>query len=166
MSAISFVGFVKIFFFAVAMVPSRATAFLHDGLARPPHALNTVVAEWHGRGPRRRRGLLLDGGIFYDDFGENSEELNTKSEREDRMLQKQMDEAATKVKEGEIAYESKIARNWRRGNWSVRGFALDYASQIHVSAVAAPTSAAYTDATMAQDRALPDGRTVAVGRTG
>lgn len=158
--SVSFVTFVRstssapIFaIFAVSMA-TTSRAFVHHGLSRP-HASNNLLLS--------KGGPANDGPVFYDDFGES--ELNSKSEREDRMLQLQMDKAATKVKEGEIAYESKIARNWRRGNWSVRGFALDYASQINVSAVAAPTSAAYTDATMAQDRALPDGRTVAVGRT-
>lgn len=148
---ISFTRSVQIFALAVAMATSRA--FPRHGLARP-HASNLMLSEG---------GPPNDGPVFYDDFGEN--ELNSKSERDDRMLQKQMNKAATKVKEGEIAYEAKIARNWRRGNWSVRGFALAYASQIHVSAIAAPTSAAYNDARMAQDRALPDDRTVAVGRT-
>ncbi|EJK61989.1 hypothetical protein THAOC_17423, partial [Thalassiosira oceanica] len=105
--------------FAVSM--ATTSAFLHHGLPRP-HASNNLH---HGLSrPHASNNLLLskggpanDGPVFYDDFGES--ELNSKSEREDRMLQLQMDKAATKVKEGEIAYESKIARNWRRGNWSV-----------------------------------------------
>lgn len=106
--------------------------------------------------------------VFFDDFGDGF------SGGGDLLsgLRTRMDE----VKGAEAAYDSRLARNWRCGNWSVRGFSLDKfslsekqtidggsSSVVSVSVVAAPISASlYSDISLSQDRSL---QTVAVGRT-
>ena len=106
--------------------------------------------------------MLLSSENFYDDFGEEglgepgSNDGSNMSSLQSRMGQ---------VKEAEAAYEGKIARNWRRGNWGVRGFALDKSSStdtpVLVSVVAAPSSSSSgEDISLPQDRALPEDRVV------
>jgi len=122
-----------------------------------------------------------EGGVFFDDFGDfdgSSSSSSNNSNSNLSTLQSRM----SHVKGAEEAYDAKLARNWRRGNWGVRGFALNkssYASSstssaatdsnddapVHVSVVVAPTSASLTDISLPQDRALPSDHTVAVGRT-
>mmetsp|Transcript_21097 Transcript_21097/g.38158 ORF Transcript_21097/g.38158 Transcript_21097/m.38158 type:complete len:637 (+) Transcript_21097:136-2046(+) len=116
--------------------------------------------------------------LFFDDFGDFDGSSSSNSNRNLSSLQSRMGQ----VKGAEAAYDAKLARNWRRGNWSVRGFALDKSSYttspsptsatrdatdepVHVSVVAAPTSSSFTDISLPQDKALPSDRTVAVGRT-
>jgi hypothetical protein len=119
---------------------------------------------------------INDGGIFFDDFGEDNN-LGRSSSSDGNMssLLSRMSE----VKGAEAAYDSKLARNWRRGNWSVRGFALDKSSStsassapsssssspVHVSVVAAPTSSYYKDSSLPQDKLASEDYAVAVGRT-
>eukprot|EP00581_Thalassiosira_minuscula_P011553 CAMPEP_0183713902 /NCGR_PEP_ID=MMETSP0737-20130205/8634_1 /TAXON_ID=385413 /ORGANISM="Thalassiosira miniscula, Strain CCMP1093" /LENGTH=623 /DNA_ID=CAMNT_0025942775 /DNA_START=102 /DNA_END=1970 /DNA_ORIENTATION=+ len=130
--------------------------------------------------PRANANKLLrlssDDGepLFFDDFGDfdsGSSSSNSNSNRNLSTLQSRV----SQVKGAEAAYDAKLARNWRRGNWSVRGFALDKASftssadtadePVRVSVVSAPPSSSFTDITLPQDRALPSDHTVAVGRT-
>lgn len=107
---------------------------------------------------------------FYDDFG-GVFIGNSSPENSDKL----MDSLQTKVlktREVESANEAKMTRNWRRGNWSVRGFALakqnsstDEQELVHVSAVAAPISASLGGFLMSDDNTNREYRTVAVGRT-
>mmetsp|Transcript_12711 Transcript_12711/g.27046 ORF Transcript_12711/g.27046 Transcript_12711/m.27046 type:complete len:681 (-) Transcript_12711:65-2107(-) len=113
------------------------------------------------------------------------------------------------TRQSEVEYDAKLARNWRRGNWSVRGFSLDNGQSssstvasvnpsmpteniakpslmsnrrnvastkglnerqitpVHISVVAAPSSAFYADesSTLPVDKSLPEERAIAVGRT-
>jgi hypothetical protein len=118
-----------------------------------------------------------DGDIFFDDFGDGNI-FGGRSSSDGNMssLLSRMSE----VKGADAAYDAKLARNWRRGNWSVRGFALDKSSStsstatsssdkadspVHVSVVAAPTSSFYIDSFLPQDSSASEEYTVAVGRT-
>ena len=110
--------------------------------------------------------------VFFDDFGDeisNNDGRSKKDGGSDLLsgLRSRMGE----VKGAEAAYDSRLARNWRRGNWSVRGFSLDKnngsggsSSAVCVSVVAAPISASlYSDISLSHDRSSQ--QTVAVGRT-
>lgn len=161
----------------------RALATILIGLARGSSAF---ISPKQQRCVNRILGSSNNDDIFFDDFGDgfsdgsssnsnnNGNNSNNLSSLQSRMSQ---------VKGAEAAYDSKIARNWRRGNWSVRGFALESSSYttasptqtsatdtskndvpVHISAVVAPTSS-YPDISVPQDKALPQDRTVAVGRT-
>lgn len=108
--------------------------------------------------------------VFFDDFGDGFFDGSSSSPSSNSNLSSRI----SQVKGAEAAYDAKMARNWRRGNWGVRGFALDQFSTsqktpsedaIHVSIVTAPTSSSFSDISLPQDRALPEDRTVAVGRT-
>lgn len=116
-------------------------------------------------------GSSNNNDIFFDDFGndffgdEGSSGSSNIASLESRM---------SEVKGAEQAYDAKIARNWSKGNWGVKGFSIDQFSSsssssdtpIHVSVVAAPTSSSYAnDISLPQDRALPQDHTVAIGRT-
>ena len=116
-----------------------------------------------------------DGGdVFFDDFGDGFADGGGPSPQLSGLLRTRMVE----VRGAEAAYDAKLARNWRRGNWSVRGFSLDKSPAsssaaaadvkadgsaiVRVSVVAAPTSSSRdADISLPQDRDL----TVAVGRT-
>ena len=141
--------------------------------------------------PRRPRGCCFnpiivgsstnddDGGdVFFDDFGDGFADGGGPSPQLSGLLRTRMVE----VRGAEAAYDAKLARNWRRGNWSVRGFSLDKSpasssaaavdakeggsAVVRVSVVAAPTSSSRdADISLPQDRALPRDLTVAVGRT-
>ena len=120
-----------------------------------------------------------DGGdVFFDDFGDGFADGGGPSPQLSGVLRTRMVE----VRGAEAAYDAKLARNWRRGNWSVRGFSLDKSpasssaaaadaktdgsAVVRVSVVAAPTSSSRdADISLPQDRALPRDLTVAVGRT-
>ena len=118
-----------------------------------------------------------DSDIFFDDFGDdNTVGGSSSSDGNMSSLLSRMSE----VKGADAAYDAKLARNWRRGNWSVRGFALDKSSStsstatsssdkadssVHVSVVAAPTSSFYIDSFLPQDSSASEEYTVAVGRT-
>jgi WD40 repeat protein len=84
------------------------------------------------------------------------------------------------TREIEAAFDAKLARNWRRGNWSVRGFALakdlpsaqipssnrqEQQDAVHVSTVVAPISYSLGGMPLSRDKTLPEYRTVVVGRT-
>ena len=119
-----------------------------------------------------------DKEVFFDDFGDGFSGDGRSKRNKDgggdllSGLRTRMGE----VKGAEAAYDSRLARNWRRGNWSVRGFSLDKfsssgktinddgsSSVVCVSVVAAPVSASiHSDISLSQDRSL---QTVAVGRT-
>ncbi|KAL3800286.1 hypothetical protein ACHAW5_009868 [Stephanodiscus triporus] len=74
-----------------------------------------------------------DFGVFFDDFGggfpddgggdpsPSSSSSSSSSSSLSDLLRSRMGE----VRGAEAAYDAKLARNWRRGNWSVRGFSLD-----------------------------------------
>ena len=118
-----------------------------------------------------------DSDIFFDDFGDdNTVGGSSSSDGNMSSLLSRMSE----VKGTDAAYDAKLARNWRRGNWSVRGFALDKSSStsstatsssdkadspVHVSVVAASTSSFYIDSFLPQDTLASEEYTVAVGRT-
>ncbi len=108
-----------------------------------------------------------DEPIFYDDFGNGDFGGNSSSNSMLSSLSTRMSETKNK----EASYDAKLARNWRRGNWSVRGFGLEQTStttgksSVIVSVVAAPTSSASEDISLPQDKALPEDRKVAVGRS-
>ena len=120
-----------------------------------------------------------DKEVFFDDFGDGFSGDGRSKRNKDgggdllSGLRTRMGE----VKGAEAAYDSRLARNWRRGNWSVRGFSLDKfsssgktinddggsSSVVCVSVVAAPISASFhSDISLSQDKSL---QTVAVGRT-
>ena len=113
------------------------------------------------------RRLYSSNNNFYDDF-EDFGNLGSNDDSSSN-LSSSLQSRVSQVKDAEAAYDAKIARNWRRGNWGVRGFALDKSSEtedpVLVSAVAAPTSSSFTDISLPQDRALPEDRRVAVGRS-
>ena len=96
------------------------------------------------------------------------------------------------VRGAKAAYDAKLARNWLRGNWRVRGFLFDKFlatmttlpslsalsstpnaiarartdNVLRVSVVVAPTlSSRDTNILLPQDRALPRDLPVAVGKT-
>lgn len=139
-------------------------------------------------GPRRGMCTAVDrigssnngGDIFFDDFGDGFYDGGSSSSSSSNNNLSSLQSRMSQVKEAEASYDAKLARNWRRGNWSVRGFALDKSaysprtnaptagatdSPVHVSAVAAPPPSSSTDISLPQDRALPQDLTVAVGRT-
>ncbi|KAL9181168.1 hypothetical protein ACHAXT_009973 [Thalassiosira profunda] len=115
----------------------------------------------------RSSSSRLPSSNFYDDFEGFGEGTNDGAGDSGlSSLQSRMGQ----VKELEAAYDAKLARNWRRGNWGVRGFALDKSSSTGnhalVSVVAATSSSsAAADISLPQDRALPIDHSVAVGRT-
>jgi WD40 repeat protein len=102
--------------------------------------------------------------IFYDDFGDGDFGRSMPSS-----LMNSLSSRMSDTKNAEASYDAKLARNWRRGNWGVRGFGLDKTSASGkpaiVSVVAAPTSSASIDISLPQDKALPEDRKVAVGRS-
>lgn len=110
---------------------------------------------------------------FYDDFGD-SFIGNSSSDNSDKILQS-LQSKMTQTREIEAANIAQLSRNWRRGNWSVRGFSLakqksfssdsELQDVVHISAVAAPTSASLADMALIDDNSIPEYRTVAVGRT-
>lgn len=99
-----------------------------------------------------------EGVFFYDDFGGDDDDGNANPSSssmsyqsskydDERLLSKALKSRMVDVRDAEVAYDAKIARNWRRGNWSVRGFSLDkFASfstpSSHSSSDAAPNGAA------------------------
>ena len=72
-----------------------------------------------------------NNSIFFDDFGDDIERssLNNSpslsSTNIPSMMMESLQSRMRKTRSAEAAYDAKLARNWRRGNWSVRGFALD-----------------------------------------
>eukprot|EP00571_Detonula_confervacea_P002966 CAMPEP_0172314068 /NCGR_PEP_ID=MMETSP1058-20130122/21578_1 /TAXON_ID=83371 /ORGANISM="Detonula confervacea, Strain CCMP 353" /LENGTH=629 /DNA_ID=CAMNT_0013027827 /DNA_START=40 /DNA_END=1926 /DNA_ORIENTATION=+ len=157
------------FTFIMAVLVNGSSAFIFTSHPQSLRCLNRI-------------GSSNNDEIFFDDFGDDffdgSSSSNSNSGNVNLLgLKSRMGQ----VKGAEAAYDNKIARNWRRGNWSVRGFALDKSSYaasstpksatdvtdepVHVSIVAAPTSSLYSDISLPQDKALPHDRTVAVGRT-
>ena len=108
--------------------------------------------------------------IFYDDFGDA--DFGGSSSSSSSMASQSMSSLSSRMSETknlEASYDAKLARNWRRGNWGVRGFGLEKTSASGkpaiVSVVAAPTSSASVDISLPQDKALPEDRKVAVGRS-
>lgn len=107
--------------------------------------------------------------FFFNDFGDDNNFGGKSSSASDKSMSSLVSRMS-EVKGAEAAYDAKLARNWRRGNWSVRGFALDKSSgtedrPVHVSVVAAPTSFDYTDLSLSQDSLASEDYAVAVGRT-
>lgn len=110
---------------------------------------------------------------FYDDFGGS---FGSSTSVDDGA--KFLGSLQTKIlqtRELETANDAKLGRNWRKGNWSVKGFSLsankstsheDSKAQnnVHVSAVAAPISTSLKDTIMPVDEGF-EYRTIAVGRT-
>ncbi|KAL7529715.1 hypothetical protein ACHAXR_003114 [Thalassiosira sp. AJA248-18] len=145
---------------ALAVVFSKSSAFITP---RPQNNGNRFTV-----GSSRNDG---EGDpLFFDDFGDGSFGDGSSSSSNDNG---NLSSRISQVKGAEEAYDAKLARNWRRGNWSVRGFALHKTSfaktdtsekPAHVSVVAAPSSS-FTSISLPQDRALPESRSVAVGRT-
>lgn len=101
------------------------------------------------------------GGVFFDDFGDFGSSNKNDSNGNDNL--KSLKSRMSQVKSAEEAYDAKLARNWRRGNWGVRGFALDKfattSDPVLVSAVVAPRSSALADTSLLQDRTIVVGRT-------
>lgn len=118
-----------------------------------------------------------DEPIFYDDFGDGDfGGSSTDSSSNSGSMLSSLSSRISETKNLEASYDAKLARNWRRGNWSVRGFGLEKTSSVVtgsksssssaiVSVVAAPTSSASEDISLPQDKALPEDRKVAVGRS-
>lgn len=168
---------------------ARASAFVLP----QPQTIRADHQLWSSRNDGGGGGGGGDDPLFFDDFGDldgtspsNANGGGGGGGFSVAGLRSRVGE----VRGAEAAYDAKIARNWRRGNWGVRGFALDKRSSpspssdaaaggddgandgggggavVHVSAVAAATSASsFADVSLPQDRALPSDRTVAVGRT-
>ena len=119
--------------------------------------------------------------VFFDDFGDSfvggddsPSSSSPSSSSSSYTNTKKLVSRMSQVKDAEAAYDAKLARNWNRGNWGVRGFALDKSSSVmqstskssvRVSVVAAPTSSMFDEISLPQDKALPQDKTVAVGRT-
>ena len=112
---------------------------------------------------------------FFDDFGDA---LLGNSQSNNDVMMSSLQSKMSQTREIEAAHEAKLERNWRKGNWSVRGFALakDGPSQtpsineqntnaVHVSTVAAPISASLSSSSLLRDETLSEDRTIAVGRT-
>lgn len=120
------------------------------------HAASVVLTSSSGSGDNEP--------IFYDDFGAGDFGGSMPSQ-----LMNSLSSRMSDTKNAEASYDAKLARNWRRGNWGVRGFGLDKTSPSGkpaiVSVVAAPTSSASVDISLPQDKALPEDRKVAVGRS-
>jgi len=181
---------IALFLLIIAAADHVVNGFVTSWRPQPPRG-NSIHKQLHGESSSDNDD---DGGVFYDDFGDfdsgssssttnNNSDGNNKKGANLSSLKSRM----SQVKSAEDAYDAKLARNWRRGNWSVRGFALDKASYVtpssttgtdndtidaaeekppaHVSAVVAPTSSSLADISLPQDRALSADRTVAVGRT-
>ena len=118
-------------------------------------------------------GSSDDNMQFYDDFGDSLIGNSAPANSGDFMdsLQSKM----TQTRKIEADNEAKMTRNWRTGNWSVRGFALSktkltssedkQGDLVHISAVAAPVSASVVDPLLTNDGSLPEYRNVVVGRT-
>lgn len=125
-----------------------------------------------------------EGSQFYDDFGDSQSQFY--DDFGDSMIGSSsdssglfMDSFQAKVmqtREAEAANDAKLSNNWRTGNWSVRGFSLakektlQYGEEgqqgvVHVSALAAPSSASLREMSVIGKHELPEQRTVAVGRT-
>ena len=110
---------------------------------------------------------------FYDDFGDSF--IGNSSPDNSANFLQSLESKMIQTREIEAATNAQLSRNWRRGNWSVRGFSLakqkSFSSEdqaqdaVHISAVAAPTSASLADMTLIGDNSIPEYRTVAVGRT-
>ena len=110
--------------------------------------------------------------IFYDDFGDGDFRASSSSSSSSGMSSRVMSSLSSRMSEtknAEVSYDAKLARNWQKGNWAVRGFGLEKTSasgkSAIVSVVAAPTSAASVDVSLPQDKALPEDRKVVVGRS-
>eukprot|EP00984_Skeletonema_dohrnii_P019659 scaffold9451_cov103-Skeletonema_dohrnii-CCMP3373.AAC.3 len=106
--------------------------------------------------------------VFYDDFGDADFGGSSTSSMPSQLMSN-LSSRMSDTKNLEATYDAKLARNWRRGNWGVRGFGLEKTSasgkQAIVSVVAAPTSSASVDISLPQDKALGEDRKVAVGRS-
>jgi len=107
--------------------------------------------------------------VFYNDFGD-SDFSGGSSMMPSQKLMNSLSSRMSQTKNAEVSYDAKLARNWRRGNWGVRGFALDKTTSASgepalVTVVAAPTSSQSTDISLPQDKALPEDRKVAVARS-
>jgi WD40 repeat protein len=124
------------------------------------------------------------GSQFYDDFGDSQSQffddfgdsLIGSSPDSSGLFMDSLQAKMVQTREVEAANEAKLSKNWRTGNWSVRGFSLakEKTSQynedeqrgvVHVSSVAAPMSASLRDMSVIGGNELPERRTVAVGRT-
>ncbi len=84
-----------------------------------------------------------DNSVFYDDFGganvgnsPSNDGGNAFVDFDGNMLTS-LQSRMGQTREAEAAYDAKLARNWRKGNWSVRGFSLDkdHSSSSSVAAV-------------------------------
>lgn len=110
-----------------------------------------------------------DEPVFYDDFADFGSGSSSSMSSSSQQLMDSLSSRMSETKNAEASYDAKLARNWRRGNWGVRGFALDKTSasgqQAIVSVVAAPTSSVSVDISLPQDKALPEQRKVAVARS-
>mmetsp|Transcript_9321 Transcript_9321/g.15857 ORF Transcript_9321/g.15857 Transcript_9321/m.15857 type:complete len:588 (-) Transcript_9321:2986-4749(-) len=106
--------------------------------------------------------------VFYDDFGDADFGGSSTSSMPSQLMSN-LSSRMSDTKNLEATYDAKLARNWRRGNWGVRGFGLEKTSASGkpaiVSVVAAPTSSASVDISLPQDKALGEDRKVAVGRS-
>lgn len=188
---------------ASVIVQSRAFTALCN---RSPFITNSIIA-LGGYYDDGDDGTSSDASLFYDDFSDSftdSSFANTNPSSPSPLMQS-LQSRMSETRDAEAAYDAKLARNMRRGNWSVRGFALDKGSSteasllsqvvedsssepsfmssrrdgvdvddksrqqdkspVHVSVVAAPTSSSQNYFSLPQDNALPEDRTVAVGRT-
>lgn len=143
---------------------------------------SSAFVDPHSRRVFRSRFIIFSSSgdkVFFDDFGDEISGDGRSKRNKDGggdLLLSGLRTRMGEVKGAEAAYDSRLARNWRRGNWSVRGFSLDKFSSsgktindggfsvVCVSVVAAPTSASlYSDISLLQERSSQ--QTVAVGRT-
>lgn len=163
------VPFPLLLFVVVALSTARSDAFV------TPYKSRSTAAAAAAAAPDRLYGLTSSGSddnnepIFYDDFGDGGD-FGGSSLPSSQKLMTSLSSRMSDTKNAEATYDAKLARNWRRGNWGVRGFKLDKTSSLSgkpaiVSVVAAPTSSASVDISLPQDKALPEDRKVAVGRS-
>lgn len=146
----------------------------------------TVKSSFGGNDNFDNEGDSSMNSQFFDDFGdslldESSSAINNRvgTHKSDAVMES-LKSKMIETREIEAAFDAKLARNWRRGNWSVRGFALDkdrpsaqispsnrqeQQDAVHVSTVVAPISYSIGGMPMSRDKTLPEYRTVAVGRT-
>eukprot|EP00591_Stephanopyxis_turris_P002682 CAMPEP_0195520226 /NCGR_PEP_ID=MMETSP0794_2-20130614/16426_1 /TAXON_ID=515487 /ORGANISM="Stephanopyxis turris, Strain CCMP 815" /LENGTH=614 /DNA_ID=CAMNT_0040649537 /DNA_START=380 /DNA_END=2224 /DNA_ORIENTATION=- len=71
-----------------------------------------------------------DDVVYYDDFGDSfiggDDDSSSSSTSFSNVLQNRIKEQRSLI----MARDAKLAKNWRDGNWSVRGFALDKSNPI------------------------------------
>ena len=130
---------------------------------KPPPSTSNVA-----RGNRLSASSNDEAGpVFYDDFETYDGGDGVRGDSGTGGVGNVQDRSrVAQARQAAAARDAQLARNWRTGNWSVRGFALDDGedARVRVSAVAAPAaSSSWWD-----DASPPPSdprNVVAVGRT-